>query len=209
LALLVPLALLALAPLLVRHLPAWTEQVRQLGPWAPVGYAVLYAGAMLAGLPCLPLALGAGALFGSGVGLAAVYGGEVLGSAGCYAAGRWLGGEAVRDWVATHPRLSWLEPLLQKEGGLVVGLSHMVPVLPFNLINYACGLMGLPFGSFLFWTALGVLPWNAVAVLGADMLAEVSRGGPVRLELVGLASGLLVLIVVLLVYARRRFVNRV
>jgi uncharacterized membrane protein YdjX (TVP38/TMEM64 family) len=204
LAVLFPVALLAVAPLLVHHLPAWTEQVHQLGPWGPLAYAVLYAVAMLAGLPCLALALGAGALFGAGPGLAAVYGGEVLGSVGCYAAGRWLGGEAVRDWVANHPRLSWLEPLLQKEGGLVVGLSHLVPFLPFNLINYGCGLMGLPFGSFLFWTALGVLPWNAVAVLGADMLVEARRGGPLRPELLALAGGLLVLIAVLLVYARRR-----
>lgn len=208
LALLLPLLLLAAAPLLVVHLPAWTREVHQLGPWAPAAFALLYAAAMLAGLPCLPLAMGAGALFGAGVGLAAVYGGEVLGSAACYGAGRWLGGGAVREWVAAHPKLQWLEPLLRRDGGIVVGLTHLVPFLPFNLINYACGLMGLNFVSFLGWTALGVLPWSAVAVLGADLLAEVGRGGRLTPSAVALLAGLLVLIGALLVVAKRRLYRK-
>jgi uncharacterized membrane protein YdjX (TVP38/TMEM64 family) len=118
--------------------------------------------------------------------------------------GRLAGGEEVRDWAARHPRLLWLEPLLRKEGGLVVGMSHLVPGLPFNLINYCCGLMRVPFRGFLCWTALGVLPWTSLSVLGADLVAEALRGGPVRPVIVGLAAGLLVLIAVLLYLARQR-----
>lgn len=198
-ALLLPLLLLASAPLLLHRLPEVMQQVRHPGV-----FAVLYALAMVTGVPCFPLALGAGALLGAGPGVVAVLGGEMLGSALCYAGGRWLGGDAVRDWAAEHPRLRWLPALLEREGTMVVGMSHFVPVLPFNVINYACGLLKVPFAGFLFWTFAGVVPGTLLAVLGSDQVAQFSRGEPVSPVLLGALAAVAVLFGLLLLLARRR-----
>lgn len=194
--------LLAVAPFVAPHLP-------QLQTMGPLPFALCYALALVGGLPCLLLALGAGALLGPVAGLAAVLLGELLGSSACYAAGRWLGGDSLRKWAAEHPKLRWVEPLLAKEGGFVVAVLHLIPVLPFNLISYACGLLRMGFPGFLLGTGIGVLPGSALAVLGADLVKEATETGHVPPHLAALVAALIILVVVLLVLARRHLRTRV
>lgn len=193
--------LLAATPFLVPHL----AELKTLGP---LPFALCYALALVGGLPCLMLALGAGALLGPAAGLAAVLLGELLGSSACYAAGRFLGGDSVRTWAAEHPKLQWVEPLLAREGGFVVAVLHLIPVLPFNLISYACGLLRMRFPGFLLGTGVGVLPGSALAVLGADLVKEATEKGHVPPHLAALVAALLLLVVVLLLLARRHLRTR-
>jgi uncharacterized membrane protein YdjX (TVP38/TMEM64 family) len=49
-------------------------------------------------------------------------------------------------------------------------LLRLIPVISFNLINYAAGLMRVPWWTFLWTTALGILPLIIAMVLAGDML---------------------------------------
>ncbi|HKC31211.1 MAG TPA: VTT domain-containing protein, partial [Burkholderiales bacterium] len=51
-------------------------------------------------------------------------------------------------------------------------LVRLVPLISFNLVNYAAGLLGVGWWTFLWTTALGILPLTvAMVLLGGQILA--------------------------------------
>jgi uncharacterized membrane protein YdjX (TVP38/TMEM64 family) len=49
---------------------------------------------------------------------------------------------------------------------------RLMPVISFNLVNYAAGLLGVPWWRFLWTTALGILPIIVtMVVLGRELMA--------------------------------------
>jgi uncharacterized membrane protein YdjX (TVP38/TMEM64 family) len=48
----------------------------------------------------------------------------------------------------------------------------LTPVISFNLVNYAAGLAGVPLWTFLWTTAIGIMPITATSVLvGSHMIS--------------------------------------
>lgn len=67
--------------------------------------------------------------------------------------------QAVDDWVADH-------------GGKTLLLSRFIPIISFNLINYAAGLTRLSWWTFAWATGLGILPLTIIMVIMGDRMNE-------------------------------------
>ncbi len=67
--------------------------------------------------------------------------------------------QAVDDWVADH-------------GGKTLLLSRFIPIISFNLINYAAGLTRLSWWTFAWATGLGILPLTTIMVIMGDRMNE-------------------------------------
>jgi uncharacterized membrane protein YdjX (TVP38/TMEM64 family) len=67
-----------------------------------------------------------------------------------------------------------------------VALVRLVPLFPFNLVNYGFGLTRVEFRTYLFWSWLCMLPFTAVYVVGADMFVQGLESGEVPWPLVAL-----------------------
>jgi uncharacterized membrane protein YdjX (TVP38/TMEM64 family) len=78
---------------------------------------------------------------------------------------------------------------------VIIPFVRVVP-FPFALNNYGFGLTAVSFWRYLGWSEVGMVPMNALLVLGADSLvgAEGAAGG--RLALMA-AAGAVVLALVL------------
>ena len=51
-------------------------------------------------------------------------------------------------------------------------MIRLMPMISFNLVNYAAGLLGVPWWRFLWTTALGILPIIVtMVVLGRELMA--------------------------------------
>jgi uncharacterized membrane protein YdjX (TVP38/TMEM64 family) len=59
------------------------------------------------------------------------------------------------DWAAVN-------------GWQVVLISRFIPVIAFNLINYAAGLTGLSWWRFIWTTGVGILPLTTLMVVMGD-----------------------------------------
>ncbi len=129
--------------------------------WAgPILFIALYAAATPLFLPGSVLTLAGGALFGPLWGTLWNLTGATLGASLSFLAARYLAGGWVEQRIGG--RMKRLKEGVEGEGWRFVAFVRLVPLFPFNLLNYALGLTRIPFLPYLVATWLFMLP-GAVA----------------------------------------------
>jgi uncharacterized membrane protein YdjX (TVP38/TMEM64 family)/rhodanese-related sulfurtransferase len=165
-------------------LEAW---VRDAGPVAPLLFMLVYALATVLFLPGSVITLAGGALFGPVLGTFYNLTGATLGATLAFLIARYLSS----DWVAekTGGRVKQLINGVEAEGWRFVAFVRLVPLFPFNLLNYALGLTRLRLLHYIVATYLFMLPGAfAYTYLGYAGREAVAGGeGMIRKGLLALA----------------------
>lgn len=171
-------------------------------PAAPLLFVLLYVAATALALPGSILTLAGGALFGTILGTALNWAGATAGATLAYLIARALGQDAVRHLLG-H-RYANVERIGESHGFRALLRLRLVPVVPFNLLNYAAGLTGVRPADFVIATALGILPGTAIYTYFADTLIGGVAGARERaLTNLLIAGGLLMLLTFAPALARR------
>ncbi|MEJ2671622.1 MAG: TVP38/TMEM64 family protein [Deltaproteobacteria bacterium] len=199
-------AILVLAPLfgLGDKLGALRDWIKELGNLAPLVFILIYVAAALAALPASPFSVAAAALFGSVWGVIVVNIGSTLGAALAFLVGRYFARDAVVNWLGRKENFRRVDRLTEKHGAIIVALTRLVPIFPFNLLNYGFGLTRVPFWTYVFWTWLCIIPGTILYVVGADALLQGAAQGKIPWTLVGVFAAALILVAFLVHFARRR-----
>lgn len=186
---------------------AW---VQGAGLLAPLLFVALYALATVALVPGTAFTLAGGALFGPFWGTLYSLTGATLGAVGAFLLARRLGAERLAAWLERRAgsRLEQLLRGVEREGWRFVAFARLVPLFPFNLLNYAFGLTRIPLlpyalASFVFM-APGAAVYTYLGHVGREALA--GREGVARQAL--LALGLLAAVAYLPRLLRRRGSSR-
>jgi uncharacterized membrane protein YdjX (TVP38/TMEM64 family)/rhodanese-related sulfurtransferase len=134
-------------------LEAW---VRDAGPVAPLLFMLIYALAAVLFLPGTVLTLAGGALFGPVLGTFYNLTGATLGATLAFLVSRYL----ASDWVAGKAggRVKQLIDGVEGEGWRFVAFVRLVPLFPYNLLNYALGLTRLRLLHYILATFVFMLP---------------------------------------------------
>jgi pyruvate/2-oxoglutarate dehydrogenase complex dihydrolipoamide dehydrogenase (E3) component/uncharacterized membrane protein YdjX (TVP38/TMEM64 family) len=175
-----------------------------LGPWGPVVFLLIYIVAVVAALPGAAITIAAGALFGSVLGIILVNIGATIGASLAFLIGRYFAREAVVNWLSKSAKFQKLDRLTEEHGDIMVALTRLVPIFPFNLLNYGFGLTKVPFGTYVFYTWLCTLPGTILYVVGADAVSQALREGRIPWSLVGAFLVALVFLTLLVRSARRK-----
>jgi uncharacterized membrane protein YdjX (TVP38/TMEM64 family) len=185
----------------LRELRLW---IKGLGTLAPLAFILIYVAATVAALPAAPISVVAAALFGSMWGVILVNIGATLGAALAFLVGRYFAREAVVNWLGKNEKFRRLDRLTEKHGAIMVALTRLVPIFPFNLLNYGFGLTRVPFWTYTFWTWLCIIPGTILYVVGSDVVLQAAAHGKVPWILIGAFAAALVVLVILVRLARRR-----
>ena len=177
--------------------------IHSLGPWGPVAFVFLYAAAAVAAIPGSVLTIAAGALFGSVMGVIVVSVGSTLGASAAFLIARYFARDAIFRWLSRSEKLSKLDKLSEKHGAIIVAIMRLIPLFPFDLLNYGFGLTHVRFWTFVWWSWLCMLPGTILYVVGADAFTKGLQKGEVPWPLVGVLLATVVLVIVLVRYARR------
>jgi len=180
---------------------AW---IASLGPLAPLAFVAVYAVAVVAMVPGSALTVAAGALFGSVLGVALVSVASTLGAALAFLVSRYFARGAVERWLQSSEQFCRLDALTEAHGAVMVAITRLVPLFPFNLLNYGFGLTRVRFGTYVLWSWLCMLPGTVLYVVGADALTRALREGRVPWALVAVVAGVAGVLSVLVRRARRR-----
>ena len=161
--------------------------VQGAGIAAPLLFMLIYAVATVLFLPGSVLTLAGGALFGPVLGTFYNLTGATLGATLAFLIARYL----ASDWVAGKAggRVKQLIDGVENEGWRFVAFVRLVPLFPFNLLNYALGLTRLKFSHYLIATYVFMLPGAiAYTYLGYAGREAVAGGeGLIRKALLALA----------------------
>jgi uncharacterized membrane protein YdjX (TVP38/TMEM64 family) len=185
-----------------KSLEAVRAWIASLGPWGPVVYIGIYILATVAVVPGSALSIAAGALFGSVVGVVVVIVGATVGASLSFLIGRYLARDAVAQWLSTKQRFQAIDRMTQRHGAIIVALTRLVPIFPFNLLNYGFGLTGVRFWTYVLWSFLCMIPGIILYVVGADALYQAIIMGRVPWKLVLTLVVVFVLLAILVRYAR-------
>jgi uncharacterized membrane protein YdjX (TVP38/TMEM64 family) len=147
--------------------------VDHLGPWGPVVFILIYLVAPALLLPGLPLDLAAGIAFGPVWGTIYSLVGATGGATVAFVVARTVG----RDWVEHRlsGRLARIKAGVDAEGWRFVAFARLVPIIPFNLLNYALGLTRIRLVPYVIASFIFMLPATVAYVysgwVGGETLA--------------------------------------
>lgn len=183
-------------------LRAWIEQ---LGHWGPLGIiALMITAIVLSPIPSAPIAMVAGAAYGSFWATVIVVVGAEAGALIAFAIARLLGYDVIHRWKRIRPVLDWLgKGRSQNALMLVIFASRLVPFISFDAVSYAAGLTPLTFWRFVIATLAGVIPTAYLITTFGDVLMT-TESGLVTFALILISSVTLLPILLKLLLAQRR-----
>lgn len=187
----------------VEALTAW---VGQQGWLAPLAFMAAYSVATVFFLPGVLFTLAGGVLFGPWLGTLYSLSGATVGASLAFLIARYL----ARDWVAQRAgaRLRQLIDGVDAEGWRFVAFVRLVPLFPFNLLNYALGLTRIPLAHYVLTSFLFMAPGGAaytyLGYAGREAAAAGGSGDVVRKLLLALAIVATIAFVSRILLRRRR-----
>jgi uncharacterized membrane protein YdjX (TVP38/TMEM64 family) len=127
-----------------------------LGWLGPLAFVAVSSGLTVALFPGPLLAGACGLLFGTAVGTPTAIVSATVGASAAFLVSRRFGAGAV-DELSGH-RVRVVQDWIAQRGFLAVLYARILPLMPFNLVNYAAGLTRVRVVVFAAATAIGCAP---------------------------------------------------
>lgn len=152
------------------------EQLRG-HPWAPAIFVLVYATATALAVPGTILTLVGGAVFGFYWGTLYNALAANIGANAAFGVARGLGRDAVRRLAGNDSKaLDRLDGVIGRHGFQGLLTLRLIPLVPFNVLNFGSGLLPLKWSTYAVATAIGILPGTAVYTFFAESLLQGAQG---------------------------------
>lgn len=155
------------------------------GALAPMIFMLTYAAAPAFFLPGLPITIVGGILFGPFWGVVYSITGATVGASIAFLISRYIG----RDWIEgklRNPKWRQLDIMVEQHGWKAVAFTRLIPLFPFNLLNYAFGLTKVKFVHYVVVSFICMLPACIAFIVFSSSLLEVIKGNLTAEFIVGL-----------------------
>jgi uncharacterized membrane protein YdjX (TVP38/TMEM64 family) len=166
-----------------QDIEALQHWIHAQGFWGPIAFFIIYLGAVIATIPGTIFGVIAGGLFGSLVGVILISISSIVGASICFLIARYFARDIVARWLSKNKTMKRLDELTENQGMMIVGLTRLIPLFPFTLLNYGFGLTKVSFKTYVFWSWLCMLPGTIIVVVGTDALTQGLTQGRIPLEL--------------------------
>jgi len=166
--------------------------VNNAGSAGPIVFMLIYAIGTVFFLPGSVLTLAGGALFGPVYGAFYNLTAATIGAMISFVAARYL----AHDWVEkkTGGRMKQLKQGVEGEGWKFVAFVRLVPLFPFNILNYALGLTKIKFSHYSIATYVFMLPGAIAYTYLGYVGREAVAGGDGLIQKTMLALALLAIV---------------
>lgn len=145
----------------VAALVGWGQQHPTAGPFAYMFFVLVATVLFLPGSVAMMIG---GFLFGFLPAFIYAVIAIPIGAQAAFEAGRWVARPWVRHKVADNRQMRAIEAALREEAFIIVVLTRLSLIIPFNLLNYAYGASSVKAATHLLATAIGMLPAIALFV---------------------------------------------
>lgn len=139
----------------VTALVSWGQHHPVAGPLVYVLFVIIATVLFLPG--SIAIMIG-GFLFGFVPGLVFAILAIPFGAQCAFEFGRWIARPWVQNRLANNQRMHAIEAALSEQAFVIVVLTRLSLIIPFNLLNYAYGASSVKSGTHMLATAVGMLP---------------------------------------------------
>lgn len=160
------------------------------GAGGPIVYILIFSIAPSLFLPGLPITVAGGLVFGPLWGTAYASIGSTLGAGIAFLVARYFARNAISEMLGE--RWKKIDEGVTQKGWIYVAITRLIPIFPFNLLNYAFGLTKIPFLTYLLTSWLFMLPGTTAYVVFSSSLLDLLKGNASPAFLIGLVLLLLV-----------------
>jgi uncharacterized membrane protein YdjX (TVP38/TMEM64 family) len=155
------------------------DWINGLGIWGPLVFVLLYIVAVIAALPGSAITIAAATLFGSVLGVILVSIAATIGASLAFLIARYLARDLILRKFSSNETFRKLDRLTQERGVIVVAITRLVPLFPFDILNYGFGLTAISFRTYVFWSWLCMLPGTILYVVGTDAIVSGISSGKI------------------------------
>jgi len=134
-----------------------TNFLDDYGAFSPLIFIFIYAIATVLFLPGIILTIIAGALFGPFLGAIYAISGATLGATLAFLNARYLTHGTIVNMIEGS-KLDFIKKSVEDEGWKFVAFTRLVPLFPFNLLNYLFGLTKIKLSEYMWSSFLFMLP---------------------------------------------------
>ena len=168
----------------INAIQSWLDSA---GIFAPLIFILVYALATVLFLPGSVITLAGGALFGPVLGTLYNLTGATLGATLAFLLSRYLAADWVRKKV--HGKIDQLITGVEQEDWKFIAFVRLVPLFPFNMLNYALGLTRISLFKYIVASFVFMLPgglaYTYLGYLGRE--AASGSGSLIQKVLIGIA----------------------
>ncbi len=157
-----------------------------MGPSFPLVFLVCHAVITVAPFPRTVLTLAAGLLFGPLTGVSIALTATTVSAVLALLLVRKLGRDAVAERLR-HGALQTVNTRLAQRGWLAVTSLRLIPLVPFSVLNYCCGVSAIRLRPYVLATIVGIVPGTVAVVLLGDAIA--GRTSPALLGVSAACAG--------------------
>ena len=205
---LITFIIIVIVILLLNHKYGWSEYIGDIDNWGHLQVmvnenflqaALLYStltivGCVVLALPGVTFAVFAGLLFGPWVGTLMCLIATTIGAIVAYLAGKFFLKDSIKPLVMKN---RWLKKVLFDDAGrsdiVVLMITRLVPLFPYNLQNFAYGITDISLGAYSVYTFLFMIPGVALFTIGTAGILDSGN----RALYIGIAIGLFILVMLL------------
>jgi len=158
-------------------LPELRAMVKSFGIWGPLGFIILYGLSIAIGTPGTLFTIAGGLLFGRWFGTLYNVIGATLGASGAFWIARLVSRKTIMERFGHTKWFSAFNRGMEKNGFNYMLFVRLVPLFPFNGINFASGITNISFRDYALGTAIGIIPGGFVFTNAAVEMGESAMGG--------------------------------
>ncbi|MFA4920020.1 MAG: VTT domain-containing protein [Thermodesulfovibrionales bacterium] len=179
---------------------ALRQWIQGYGILAPVVYMLIYTIAPALFLPGLPITIAGGILFGPFWGVIYTITSATLGACVAFLVSRYI----ARDWIEHKlrgPKWRRLDEGVENHGWKIVAFTRLIPLFPFNLLNYAFGLTKIKFLHYAITTFICMLPACIAFIVFSSSFLDLLKGKISPTLIIGF--GLIILVSLIPLFYRK------
>lgn len=166
----------------------------EAGLLAPVIYILLYSIAPVLFLPGSPLTVVGGILFGPVMGVVYTIIGATTGAGIAFLTARYIAGDYISQ-KTEDSKWKDLNDKVNENGWKIVVFTRLIPLFPFNLLNYFFGLTRVKFSHYMIASFFGMLPGTIAFVVFSSSIPELIKGNLSTEFIVGLIALVTVILI--------------
>lgn len=170
--------------------------LNRTGGWQYPLFAAIYCAASLVPFPTAVLSSAAGALWGAYLGTLMTMLSATLAACIPFALARFMARRAVRKLIEKSGGAGRCDRFAGRNGFLTVFVMRLIPIFPWDMVNYLSGLCSIRFRDYFLASLIGTIPASfTYNLIGASLGGSVNKAAVITAAVLTLLVAIAVVII--------------